>query len=95
MPRYTVESNPQKVYVHDQRGMCVARLCQLSAEYVTSLGENRFNAVLGSSFEKFQEECQRRFGVYIDDEHRPNWAYANAPVSPLRRALLASLNSAA
>lgn len=64
---YRVYSTPEKVYIDKPKG-CVARLCNLSAEFFEDMTQ-----ILDCSFERFQEEAKTRNYV-VEESHRPEWA---------------------
>jgi hypothetical protein len=64
---YRVYSTPEKVYIERPKG-CVARLCNLSAEFF----EHQIN-ILDCSFERFQEEAKLH-NYIVEECHRPDWA---------------------
>jgi hypothetical protein len=73
-----VYSTGEKIYIEsDIHGGCVARLCKMSAELYSDskVGESRLEEyVLNCPFEKFQEIVKHKYGIEIDDEHRPDWS---------------------
>lgn len=67
---YDVSATKEKVYIHNERG-CVARLCEVSAEFFGEDGTS-VETIDKCSFEKFQKEALRR-GYKVKDYLRPNW----------------------
>jgi hypothetical protein len=67
MNKYRVISTPEKVYIETPQG-CVARLCELSAEF-----DNMKTVIYDCSFKTFQNEAYKR-GYEVSDKHKPVWA---------------------
>jgi hypothetical protein len=70
-----------KVYIHNDNGVCVARLCFLSGEvYVGSLLDQRTKLVYGESFARWRERVKALLDFDVPKSLRPHWDLVYDPI---------------
>jgi hypothetical protein len=73
-----VTSDGEKVWVHSDSGICIARLCRLSLEFLSAESgldmRGKRTARDGSDWGTFKKYVQERFGIALGDEHEPEFS---------------------
>lgn len=74
-----IERTREKTYLHDDKAICRARLCKISAEFWTLDG--CYSSLNDCSFEVFKEAVKKLFGIDVADKYRPDWAKGKVDAS--------------